>query len=99
MSDGCTGAACTSISSLLASGCRGCRDTSLTESPGSPNLVSCSAFMSCSETRIRPRPQHSRSWPPGQHPAELHELAVEGRVGGRRGEHQVEQRDSRLARG
>src|SRR5438270_4738558 len=39
------------------------------------------------------------SWPPGQHPAELHELAVEGRVRGGRGEHQVEQRDGCLARG
>src|SRR5436190_8852311 len=39
------------------------------------------------------------SWPPGQHPAELHELAVEGRVGGGRGEYQIEQRDGRLAWG
>src|SRR5437879_11554660 len=99
MSEGCTGAACTSISSSPASGCRGCRDTRLTESPGSPNLVSCSACMSVLRVRDSPQAATARSWPPGQHLAELHELAVEGRVGGGRGEHQAERRDSGLARG
>src|ERR1700730_892166 len=55
MSEGCIGAGCTSIRSSPASGCRGPRETRLTESPGSPNLVSCNVCtrsVGCIDSRI-----------------------------------------------
>src|SRR2546421_6975038 len=61
MSEGCTGAACASIRSSLPTGSGAPRDTSLTESRGSPNLVSCRACIEFATSNGADRPSIDRN--------------------------------------